>query len=72
MRSILWCFTFEVYLYSLVVACPFSHRSLYIWNHYGNVFVVVVSSNVVVVVVGFVVCGTWSSAGVVLAFKNLL
>ena len=50
--------TFEVYLYSLVAAYPFEFlsQSLYIWNHYGNVLVVVVVSSIVVV--GLIVCGT--------------
>ena len=42
-----------MYLYYLVVACPFEllSQSLYIWNHYGIVLVVVVSYIFVVVVV---------------------
>ena len=69
--------TFEMYLYSLVVTCPFEFlsQSLYIWYYYGNVHVVLVvfvSSIVVVVVAGLIVCGTWIFAGVVLTFKILL
>ena len=67
--------TFDMYLYSLVIACTFEFlsQSLYIWNHYGNVLVVVVVSSIVVVVVfGLIFCGTLFSAGVVLAFKILL
>ena len=61
-----------MYLYFLVVTCPseFLSQSLYIWNHYGNVVVVVVVD--VVAVVGMIVCGTWFSTSVVLAFKILL
>ena len=31
----------KVYLYAILVACPFKHltQSLYIWNHYGKVLV---------------------------------
>ena len=37
---------FEMHLYSFVSTCPFEllTYSLYAWNHYGNVFVVVVVS----------------------------
>ena len=61
--------TFEVYSYSLVVACPFEFlsQSLDIWNYSGNVIVVV--SSIVVVVVGLIVCGTCFSADVVLVFN---
>ena len=51
-----------MYLYSLVVSCPFEPfpQSLYVWNLYGDVHIVVaVVSSTTVVVVRLVVTGTW-------------
>ena len=67
----------EVYLYSLVVACPFTPLplSLYVWYHYEDVLAVgvaVACSTITVIVVGLIEHGMLSIVDVVFAVQFML